>query len=444
MLIRMKRFSYIVIMFFLFTLLTGCTSDSIEIDDQVYTLIIGCDKAVNNKIRLTVQFPTYKSSGDGNGGGSMQKSGSSDEGKEKGVVGSTLVQTIEASSILEGINLLNTATTRRISFVHTKTIVFSEEMARQGIGNFLEPIARFREARRIMEVIVCKGTAEAFINENKSMIGESVAKTMELSAKQADYSGFYPRATFQDFYKAVISPYEQPYCIYGGLNDFTTLKPLDGTQNGQLRTQDEIEPGQVPRKGNRKIELIGTAVFNGDKMVGSLNSYETRFFLMVTGDYKKGIVTIEDKNSPGEAIPLDVRLGRQPNIKVHFEKGIPIIDVNLNVEADVGAIQSRIQYENLDRINDLNNQLEVIIKEGVEKVIDKTQKQWNTDIFGFGTKVARYFLTVTEFEKYNWKKHYKDARVNVYVGVNVRRTGLMLGSSPVRNNTDTILSGGGK
>ncbi len=409
---------------------SGCTSDSAEVDDQVYTLVLGADKGIDNKIRLTVQYPTYK----GGGGGSEKKGGGGESDKEKGLVSGTIVTTVEAPSLLEAINLMNTATARRISMVHTKAIIFSEQFAREGIENYLEPIARFRESRRIMQVIVCKGTAEDFIKSNEALIGESVAKSMELMFKQYENNGFFPLTPFHKFYSDSLSPYGQAYTIYAGVNDFKNLKQGENTGNSPFILESGIEPGKLPRSGDSKVEYLGSAAFNGGQMVGSLNCYETRYFQMVTGDFKRGTITIEDKNSPGTAIPLDVRLGRAPRIKTHFENDTPVVDVVLKIEADLGAIQSRIEYERLDRIEELNSQIETVILKGVKKTIERTQKEIGSDIFGFGRYIARHFATIQEFEQYNWLAHYREAIVNVRVDANVRRTGLMIGSSPIRGS----------
>ncbi len=44
--------------------MAGCY-DAIEIDEEVYTLAIGVDKGVNNMIRVTFQYATYKEGGAG-------------------------------------------------------------------------------------------------------------------------------------------------------------------------------------------------------------------------------------------------------------------------------------------------------------------------------------------------------------------------------------------
>jgi hypothetical protein len=138
----------------------------------------------------------------------------------------------------------------------------------------------------------------------------------------------------------------------------------------------EFKPGQLPRKGAAKREFFGTAVFKGDKMVGYLNSHETRYYQMITGQLGRAIVSVEDKNKPGNAIVLDERLGRKPVIKGRFENGKPVIDVNLSIEADLGAIQSRINYDSLERINELNKMLEDRIGNGVRETIEKAQKEF--------------------------------------------------------------------
>ena len=420
-----------MLLVFVCTLFTGCSSDSKEIDDQVYTLVIGADKGSENRVRLTVQYPTYKNGG----GGGMEKSSGGGGGKdESGEVDGTIVETVEAPSILEAVNLLNTSVPRSISFIHAKMFVFSEDFARDGIGSYLEPLARFRETRRIMQVVVCRGKAEDFIKENKVLIGSSIAKTMELMSTQALETGCFPFTSFHNFYTSVLSPYGQAYAAYAGLNDFKNMKnEEEGKEAAALKTENGFLPGEIPRQGGTKGEFVGTAVFNGDRMVGSLDSYETRYFMMVIGRYQRGIITISDENEPGSAIPLDVRLGRKSEIKGHFEDGKPVIDVHLSIESDLGAVQSRIQYEKLNKIGDLNNYIARIIKRGVENTIEKTKKELESDIFDFGRYFAGYFTTIQEFEEYDWLSHYREAQVNVSVEADVRRTGTIVDTSPIRH-----------
>jgi len=421
----LKNLSFLMPIILFIVIFSGCTYDSIEIDDQVYTLVIGIDKGISNKVRVTVQFPTYK----GGGGGTMEKKGGEDsENAVSGQVGNTIIETVEAPSILEGIDMINSTTTRRISLVHVKSAVFSEELAREGIGNYLETFARYRETRRTMQVIVCRGKAEDYIKESKTNIGESISKAIDLLYGQSSNTGFFPHAPFYKFYSSTLSPYGQAYSIYAGVNSLKNIPEEQMYDSNLLITQPGYIAGNMPKKGGIKIELQGTAIFKGDKMVGYLNGYETRYFLMVINQYKKGIITVEDKMVPGDVIPLDIRLGRDTKVKASIKNGKPVIDVTITVEADLGAIQSKVEYEKHPLIDELNKQLEDVIKKGITDVITKTQNEFNADIFGFGHKISRSFFTIQEFEQYNWLEHYKDAEINVDVIANVRRTGLMFSS----------------
>lgn len=419
-----RTLTLIMLLLFSNTLLSGCR-DASEVDDNVYAVAIGLDKGLNNKAVLTIQYPLYKQ---------HQNTGMSGGGDGEST---SNVHSIETPALLEGIDLMNMAISRRVILSHTKMLVISEDFAREGVGDFLAPLARFRGSRRSMFVVICKGRAMDFIQENKTTIGASITKGIELMIQQSKNTGFFPMINFQEFYKDILSTYGQAAAIYSGINNLDRLQTNSGKNKSPLITERDLKPGELPRLGTAKREFVGTAVFSGDKMVGSLNPYETRYMQMLTGKFKKGIMTIEDKKSSGEGIVLNIRHGRKTKIIGSFDHGKPIIDIDLNIEADIYAIHSRINYESLKLIKDLNKQLEEEIKDGVKKTIDKTKKEFKSDVFEFGKKFAGYFPTIQEWEKYNWASHYPETKINVNVVVNVRRTGLNIYSSPIMGETDT-------
>jgi spore germination protein KC len=407
----------IIALLFLSSLLAGCR-DSSEVDDNVYVTAIGLDKGANNKVIVTIQYPVYSSQKGDTGGGSSSG-------------GRSNIHSVESPSLLEGIDLMNMSISRRISLLHTKMLIISEDFAREGIGDFLAPLSRFRGVRRTMSVAVSKGSAMEFIQENKTYIGESITKSMELMLAQSKNTGFFPQINFFEFYRDITSNYGNAVAIYAGVNKSTKLEIGSGKKEAPFVIERDVKPGELPRLGTGKSEFVGSALFLGDKMVGSLNPYETRYMLMLRGKFNKGIMTIEDKKAPGKGIILSIRNGRPVKIHGRFEDGRPIIDIDLNIEADIGAIHSRINYENSKLIEDLNEQLKEEIQEGMKKTIDKTKKEYKTDPFEFGKKFAGYFKTIQEWENYKWPSHYPETKVNINVEVNVRRTGLTIDSTPI-------------
>lgn len=423
----------IIILFCLVSILTpalaGCF-DAHEIDDQVYALSVGVDKGKYKKVRLTVQYPTYKSGGSSGGSSQKEPSGS----KAKSAQSGSNVATVEAPTMLEAVDMLNTGVSRRITLMHTKWYIFSEEFAREGIDGYISGLERFRETRGSSAIIVARGTAEDFIKANESTIGDSLSKAIELHLMQSSTTGFFPEARFYDFYFALFSPYRSPIALYGGVNDLEP--PYDVPADPEsITSRQSLTPGELPRSGVSKIELAGLAVFNGGKMVGSMDAHEAACYMMITGNYNGGKFSIPDRHSPDKAIVFDIHKSRNPRIKAYFKDGKPRIDVNLNLESEVYVIQSRIDYEQLSRQTELENQIEDYILECLKKTIKRTQEEYKSDIFGFGEWVAGNFSTIGEFEAYNWQSHYPEAQVNISLDIKVRRTGLIFHSSPLFNSS---------
>lgn len=418
-----KKYCSIIALFTALSLIISGCRDSSEVDDNVYAVSIGLDIGINNKVIVTVQYPVYIK---GSGG---------ENGVESGVGGNSNVHSVEAPAILEAIDLMNMAISRRVQLTHTKMLVISEDLAKQGIGAFLAPLARYRGSRRTMFIVVTKGKAIDFIYENQTNIGESITKSMELMMAQSKHTGFFPMENFHYFYRDILSNYSNAIAIYAGVNKHQELNVGGGEANPSIVTQSDIKPGEMPRLGTAKREFVGTAIFNGDKLVGSLNPYETRYMLIITNKFKKGIMTIEDKNSPGNGIIFSIRNGRATKVRGRLVNGKPVIDVDVNIEADINAIHSRINYESLKLIENLNKQLKEELQTGIEKTIEKTKNEYKSDIFGFGKAFAGYFPTIQEWEKFDWLSHYPDAKVNVNVTVNIRRTGTNIDSSPIQKGT---------
>lgn len=163
-------------------------------------------------------------------------------------------------------------------------------------------------------------------------------------------------------------------------------------------------------------------------MVGELNGDETRSLLMLIDEFRRGFYAVKDPKKPNTTITMDIRRQKSPSIKVRFEGGKPVIDVKVFLEGDILAIQSTIDYESKELKPMLENEFKKLVKEQLDKTIMKCQAL-NTDVFRFGSTAAMNFLTIPEWEEYNWLKRFKDAKVNTQVDFTIRRTGTMLKSS---------------
>ncbi len=422
----MRRTVLLILACFIFTaVLTGCR-DAHETDDLAHVLVVGIDRGISNKWRMTVQISTMKEGG----GSKKQTTGGDGSGEMEEQDGYTTI-TIDAPSFYGGVSMINSILPRRLNFMHTKFLVVSEEIAKSGLaGEYLAPIARYREIRRNVRVLISKSPAKEFIKENKPFLGKTLSKSMELMVQEWTNTGFFPNITLDDFYDDIKSTYNQPIAILASVTDSSNFKEEGSYWGEAFKSEGDYVAGQLPRIGGNKIELFGTAVFDGDIMVGELNGDETRLMLMARGQFQRGFFTIPDPEISELIVPLDVRPARKPQIKVRLEGNKPVISLKIQLEGDLLAVQSRINYESKELKPMLETAFEKYVKEELDKLIEKC-KGLKADVFRFGGTAARQFATIEDWEQYNWIVQFGKAEVKTEVEFTIRRTGAMLKSSPV-------------
>lgn len=399
------------------TLMTGCY-DAHEVTEWGYVYSIGMEKGVTDKLRMTVQVPSLKG-----GGGKPESGGGGEAGKIQTII-------IDCPTFYSGINMVNSFLSRKLNYMHSKYMVYSESLAREGIDTYLTAFVRGRQIRRQENVIITKGSASKFLEENKLTVSSSLAKKQQNLLSNGTETGFFSDRTYGDMLNDLKASYGQPIAILASVNDEKDFVEGEGTGNAPFKTSGDYYAGQLMRKGASNVEFFGVAVFNGGKMVGELNGDETRVLLMVRDEFKRGYYALQDPKKPDTTITVEVRKQKGPKIKVWFEGDRPFISVEIFLEGDIQAIQSTIDYESKELKPILEKEVINQIKDRLDKTIKKCQ-DLNSDVFRFGSVAAMHFLTIPEWEEYNWLKRFKDAKVYTEVNFRIRRTGTMIKSSEI-------------
>lgn len=419
----MKRISAAVLLCTMLFILSGCY-DARDINDAAYILLIGIDRGISDKFRVTFKFPAFEA------GGAQGEGGSGTESPSNGVNYKTL--TIDAPSFNAALELANTSIPRTLNFMHAQFIVISEDIARAGlVGEFLAPIVRNSSIRYSTRLLIAKESAAEFVELLEPFGGSDITRMCENLMKQAQETGLFADLTLYDLHDCMTSPYHQPVAVLAAVNkgeNFIEKWPKWATN---YNIPGDYYAGDVPRKKGSKIELLGLAVFNGDRMVGKLTGHESRLLAMAKGGFKKGTYTIPDPRHPEFNVDLEVREARRPDIKVWFEGEKPFVSLKLYLEGDIHSIQSGIHYETPAMLPVIERAFERFIKRELDKTIEKTQRL-NCDVFHFGHTAGKHFATIQEWEAYDWNSHYKDAEIYTEVDFKIRRTGTMIYSSKIK------------
>ncbi|MCX7772770.1 MAG: Ger(x)C family spore germination protein [Clostridia bacterium] len=402
--------------------LTACY-DAVEIGDNAYVSTLGIERGVNDKYRISFQIPKFDQASSGGGGGGGAGGGESKEEKD--------TITVDAPAFFEAVALANTTIPKRLNFMHLKAIVISEDLAKSGLlGEFLAPLIRYREIRRSTNIIVCKGTAMDFLAASKPYMGSLVTKTYEDLIGNFRTTGFFPNVTLNDLTTAMKSTVQESFAIYGAVNNGDKFKANGPVYTGKFNITGDYYAGDVPRKGGPEIELMGTAVSNGDIMVGKLNGFETQMMLILRGELKKAIFAIPDPERTGLSIAIEIKEFERPVTKIDIKGDKIKINSHLSMEGEIVGIPSRINYEEPNKKKIVEKAMADYLENGLNRTVQKCQG-FNTDVFHYGEIAVRQFPTIQEWDKFNWLSKFGNAEVKVSVDFTVRRTGTMIKSSHV-------------
>lgn len=416
------------------TIMSGCY-DSREIDDQTYVVALGFDNGKLNPLRLTVQYAIPIALG---GGGTPARAGSGDSnggGKQTGTqtIGITVVET---PSIYSGLNMINNYIGKQLNMSHAVVAVFSKELANSGkMFDYVHAMIRGREFRPNLNIAISRDTAEDYIRSVKPVQETNPAKYYELKFSTYKYTGLTANTQLSRFYSRQESLTAQSVATLVGVGNYDASSEIDpdiSTYREKGRDKPmmgDYKAGDIPKSGEIKGETLGLAVFDGKIMVGELDGEETTLQLIASGEFDHAYLTFTDPLKKGAYVILNVRQNRSPSYKIDIKDKKPKIALNIKLEGDYLSIQSGIDYE-VDNLRLFESYAENYIKKEMLRFLDRTTKEFQSDICGFGRYAKLKFLTWDAWEKYDWLSRYKNSTFDITVDLKVRRTGLMIRSIP--------------
>lgn len=379
----------IIALIFVFITAFSSSYSSLNIDNLTYVLAIGIDLTNNNELEVSFQFtnpiPAESSA--------SEKS-------------TPIINAVTASSLSKAINLVNGYQPRQLNLSHCKIIVFSEEIAQRGISDEIYTLINDTQVRPSSNIVVSKCTAKDYLEQTNPEIENLISRYYEIFADSSRYTGHMPNATIGDFFNSLICNTCEPHAILGGLN-------LNNNSNDSSV------------QGENNVENIGVAVFNNDQLVGELNSYDTICFLNFRNKVDRFLISIPDPFDSNETLDIYVTPKSSPKIKVDTSSSL-YIDIKCDFTAQIYSMSNNSKYLSDDVLDTISNSCNSYLENMFLEYLYKTSKEFKSDINGFGNFAAKNFLTISEFENYDWLNKYKDAFFNVEINTSVKSGMLIL------------------
>lgn len=421
--------------------LSGCVGK--EPNEIAYVVALGIDSGDSGNYNITIQYAnTTQISG-----------GSSEEG---GKNGNQIVEhlEVEAPTIYSAINIANHIVSKNFSLSHAKLIVFSREIAENGLGNIVETFIRSEELRPDVNLAVAVDRADKYLTSIDPVMEVNPAKYYQLIYDKNTLVGI-PDGVGRNFFASIktknydcliplagtISSEEEKdegekssgennggeggSDSAGGSDDeIKNEKQQDAPLNNnefEFNLRDYIG-GQAAVEQKNKSEAMGSAVFLNDKMVGILGSIETELFKLLLSDYHYTYLTLFNEETPSSPITVKVMQERRTKYKIDCDE--KNIKIKMFLEGDIYSLPANYHIEN--NIVEFEKNSKEYIEKSCEEFMTSFLKKYNSDIFRIKEKAKKEFLTNKEYNEYLDTVDLRDYTIDVETHFRIRRTGLIV------------------
>lgn len=401
-----------------------------EIDETAFVLNLGLDRGIENKLTWTAQVAIPREiAGSGGSGGGDEGGGGAKKGPDRGPSQGVATISVDSPTFTGAVNMMDIFLDRRISLKHLKTVIFSEPLAREGIMTYLGVMAREPEFRRSVIIAVSRNvTAKALLENNTRIIETNPAKHSEIITEFARFSGYIPaQPQFFYFYDTAKSLSGDPVCILAGLERKVPQGEGPPVFGDEWVSDGAYYPGQIPRSGGNGIEITGAAVFQDDRLVGEINGDEMTGLMLIRGTFNQANISLADPLFPDKMLGVNLRMFRNPQIKVDLSGPVPWIRVKVYLEGALTGMQTtQVNYEEpLNRLV-LEEAINRRIQAMMETVTYRAQHEFQADILHLGKYVKHQFWTYPVWVEYNWlEEKFPQAEISLEVQTHMRRFGLL-------------------
>ncbi|KEO84803.1 Ger(x)C family spore germination protein [Tumebacillus flagellatus] len=378
-----KFLSLFWVMLLLSTLFVSGCWDRTEVNDIAIVLSTAYDLEDDGQYRVTVQMalPGQMGGATGGGGGtSGQKS--------------YYVDSETGKTVREANNKQQARLSRQLFFAHRRVLIVGEELAKQGIRDLFDVVARVPENRLTSNIVIAKGKGYDLLNAQPQFERFSAEAMREIL--QSD-----------NMIEVNMKDVAQELSQTGTDPLIPMMKPVKTTKGEQTSTE---------------TQFIGYAQFHDDKLTGTLQN-----------EASKSIHWVRQKFRPFSDSYELPELGK---VAVNFYKGksevTPVLgsdhltfNVRINANCYVVEAEKGVDFGMSENVRKLEGAIDQKLREGVEEAIRETQAN-RSDAGQLGLLLSRRFPRQWQ-EKYreHWYEELDKAVFHVSVNTEVARVGLI-------------------
>ncbi|MDT8901579.1 Ger(x)C family spore germination protein [Anaeroselena agilis] len=371
--------------------LGGCW-DRKEIENRGYVLGVAIDHAPagegtgkkeflaapqgagRRKYRVTMELPKFRK----------------EASKEISSSQQHLLWSAEGESMLAVARAINARVYFGMFFEDIQIMIFSEAVAREGIGGILDFWLRDAEIRRKVKLLVAPGHAEDVLKAN-FQVDEVNSVFIAKLPKNADRSPYFPsKATVGEISEAIRAKrsFVLPFVLVEG----------------------------------KEVKLAKAAVFDKrQRMIGELDEFEVYGGKLIRRELKQGVVVVANPAAPGKIAAFEL-YEADTKVTPHLEDG----KLRFSLEAKFIGTIGENQVTGQDALDpEFTTAMEQAVATEYTQIARKSydrQQALKVEIFGLGKLVYNRYPQYWKSVKDRWEEEvFPSTPIDIKIAVSVRR-----------------------
>ncbi|MEW6308758.1 MAG: Ger(x)C family spore germination protein [Bacillota bacterium] len=353
----------------------------------------------------------------------------------------------EADSIPAALANIQRRTPRSLFVGQANTVIFGQELAREGVRDHLDYLAREFFLRRSVFVNTCD-TSAGLLQRPFMLLLPSL--TLGGLALHAPASGMTSPTTLNEFLRKLAEPGIEPVTTHtAGRKTHDVVVKLPGEEAKQdkpaIQREQPLEserniPGELPDEHPAldplvqgaqgeplpgMTFLVGIAAYRGDRLVGFLDGPDARGYLWAVGQLQEAVLQVPAPGGTPGIVSLDVTDATVALRCVQSGGGLPRISLKLRANLQLSSAPGGLATQNLQR--ELEQAAANLISAEVRRVLQLVQGELKTDIYGFGNLIYRKRPKVWQRYSADWNERwFPQLQVDVSVTATLANSGAVV------------------
>lgn len=298
------------------------------------------------------------------------------------------LEQVKGETVLDALDQLVQHSGKVPLYSHNLVVVLGKACGEEGLERYMDFFARYYEARPSVEMFLAEKTAEeifTYKEGEKTVTPEEIARM----GQGGKINGWTVCTRVIDFVNQLLGEGSSPYM------------PVIGIQDGM-------------------VEVIGTAVFQGDKYSATLTPEESRILLLITKRLTGGQMVTE-LPEVGK-ITATIRQG-SAQVTPSMEAGEPRLKIAISCQVEISSADHMDLQADTSVLPQLEKALASQLQENAADTLEKTLRKGQTDPFGFGRQIMQEQTAWWKENGENWEEWLKKIPVTVEAQVSVESAG---------------------